>query len=406
MGADALRSRAQRLLALAAMATHVTPAQLDSALAAFARDDRQLSTFMSRTAPSTAEDAPQGPPPLNPHGILLREALHAAGFEAEPVDPRTVTHRWPDHAPLRFRMHGHTLFYHGQHLFWADTAGRIGEPLNGDGSRLLPNKQATKDYLAARGIPVPLGARFFPPQLADALTYAAHRPGELCVKPDNSANGVLVSPGLRDAEEVAAACATAARCCTAFLVESHVYGEAWRFFYVEPAVVAVKVGRPAHVVGDGHSTVEALVAEKDAHRHVRLGDALFMPLPHGREAARVLRRQGYTLQSVPEAGEAVFLSLCSNGSQGAESLTLAERLHPGYVEVVTQALRTLPGVRVAAADVLVADPSIPPSHDNYAVVEVNTAPALVAFHHPWEGPLCNVAGAMVGLLDQLCREQA
>lgn len=385
------------------MAAVVAPETLDSALLTFSP-----SRHGAGTGPAVTEqvDAPlvdlTG---LNPHGALLRDAAAAAGYLAEPVSAAAIgaTERGVPAADtaLRLTINGALFYYHRQLLSRATPDGRLGDPINGAAAPVLYSKYDTKAVLAAAGVPVPAGRRFQSGELAAALRYAATCPGPLCVKHDTSANGWLVLPGLCSAEEVAGACATVARFADAFVVEEHVPGEAWRFFWVAPAIVGIKVGRPASVVGDGARTVRALLHARNAERRPLAEAGIAPPLREGAEMARVLAWQGLALDAVPAPGATVFLSLCSNGTRGADSLARRERLHPGYVAAMTRAFQAIPGVQVAAADVMIADPSVPPEAGRYAVVEINVGPSLLAYHHPAAGPVQDVSGAIVGLLGRL-----
>lgn len=405
--------RTRALEALALMAAQVSPERFDSALLAFAHgpaagdvavpDDSSgvpaLPGESSRVARAFAG--------LNPHQLLLRDAAAAAGYatDALPAESLGV----PDGGAagdtvLRLAIGGAVVHYYAQLLWWARAASGIGDPVNGKAAWVLYSKYDTKAALAAAGVPVPTGRRFRREELSAALRYAAGCAGSLCVKHDMSANGWLVLPGLCTVEEVAGACSTVARFAEAFVVEEHVAGEAWRFFWVAPEIVGIKVGRPASVVGDGERTVRALLRERNARRRERTEVGPTPPVLEGAEVARVLAWQGLTLDGVPAPGAMVWLSWHSNGMRGADSLALRERLHPGYVAAMTRAFQAIPGVQVAAADVMIADPSVPPEAGRYAVVEINTAPSLLAYHHPAEGPVQDVSGAIVRLLERLAGE--
>lgn len=392
--ADERERRKHRLTALAALAGQVSPTQLDSAILALSPGTRDV--YAVREAEQGAFSSG-----LTPHQLLLRDAAIRAGYRADAV-PLAASGEGmarDGSAPtLRLTFPSAVALYAGQLLTWATPAGRPGVPVNGATTDTLWSKFDTKMMLARLGVPVPCGQRFPSTELEAALRYAAECQDALCVKPDRSANGRLVAPGLVTAEAITGACATVARHSDALVVEEHVAGEAWRFFWVAPEIVGIKVGRPASVVGDGIQPLRALIDQWQQERRSRVASGMLAPWHPGQELASLLAQQGQTLESVPSEGTRVFLKWCSNGTQGADSLTVPSRLHPAYLRAITEAFQCLPEVQVAAADVMISDPTVPPPVGRYAVVEINTAPSLLAYHQPAEGPVQDVSGAIIRCL--------
>lgn len=334
---------------------------------------------------------------LNPHQQLLADAAQARGLHAQAVPSSQVTRNPFPRMVLMIEAPGGPVVYHSQFLSWLGPDGRVNRPVNGPKTFDLLDKAKTKSQLQAHGVSVPAGQAFRREDLGRALRYAAECAGELCVKPVNGANGINVFPCLRTAADVRNACLAVAAQHSVILIEASVPGQAWRFFYVRPAIVGIKLGRPASVLGNGFNTIRDLAAIAASERLRRAGpDAgpqLQIPPLH-REI--VLRRQGVTEETVPAAGQRVFLSSLSNGSQGAESLARPESVHPALADRVKSAIEVFTGVQAVAADVIIADPADPASA--FSVVEINAAPSLVAYHHPAEGPVQDVAGAIIEML--------
>lgn len=335
------------------------------------------------------------PQRLNPHAELLRRAAEAAGVVTE---VHACEGPW---AALSLETRSGRVFHRMQHFRWAQPDGSPGAPVNGRSAYLSDDKHQTKLTLAAAGIPSPRGALFAHDEAPAALRYAAELEGEICVKQNRGANGVLVFPGLRTAEEVLEAVHAVASSGQEIVVEESVAGEGWRFFYVQPRVVGVKLGRPASVLGDGASTVRALVDAVNAERARRQIVGHLMPIPEGAALSRTLARQGMTMEAVPPAGVRVFLNVMSNGSQGADTLSLPGELDPSYGERMRQAFEAMPDLILAAADVIVRDRRSPADDGNFRVIEINTGPSLTPFHYPWEGPVQDICGPIIDLFQRL-----
>jgi D-alanine-D-alanine ligase-like ATP-grasp enzyme len=184
------------------------------------------------------------------------------------------------------------------------------------------------------------------------------------------------------------------------LVEESIPGDIFRYYYVAPRVVGVKLSRPASVVGDGRSTIAALIDAKNLERRARAlpGHRL---LTVTSDLHTTLARQGFGLTTVPPAGRRVTLRSNSNVSAGADTIECVAAVHPTYARQVEAACRAFPGLRIAAVEVKIFDCRQPATPRNHCFIEVNSSPALVQFHHPWEGEPQDVAGAVVAHLRDL-----
>jgi hypothetical protein len=334
---------------------------------------------------------------LNAHSMVLKQAAERAGIICSTVDAGRLDPRDQHRLALLMDVAGSHYYYYRQLLYHAGADGGLGRPVSGLAAYQASNKHIAKGMLRTAGIPTPNGALFAAHDLAGALAYAAGRPGEVCVKPNASANGRQVFPWLRTADEILKACVVAAMGHDEFIVEDSVPGEAWRFFYAAPRIVGVKVGRPASLLGDGIRTVGQLYESWHAEWMARKRHTGAAPDDDQREL--MLRRQGLCMDSIPPDGARVFLSPCSNGSLGAESLARPDAIHPDYVHRMLDVFNALPGLCMGAADVIVGDPRDPAgAREGFCVLEINAAPSLLAYHYPQEGPVQDVAGAIITML--------
>ncbi|WP_156927127.1 hypothetical protein [Azospirillum halopraeferens] len=266
--------------------------------------------------------------------------------------------------------------------------------VNGAAAAITTNKARTKAILAAAGVPVPAGAVFDAGDLSGALAHAAAAGCAQCVKPNNGMKGIMVFPGLTDAAAVRTAFERAGSRFARILVEDSVEGEVIRFFLAGARAVAVSLNRPANVTGDGAATIARLIEAKNRERAVRaLPDHL--PIIVDDDLLGHLAGQGLSLASVPAAGMRVLLRATSNGATGADSIACPGDTHPSYAAVAETACRAIPGLVVAAVDMVVADRGRPAAPDNHRVLEINSSPGVVLYHYPWEGEAQDVSGAIL-----------
>ncbi|MCZ4340293.1 hypothetical protein O4H52_01645 [Sphingomonadaceae bacterium G21617-S1] len=350
-------------------------------------------------------DPVSSPATLNPHGELIETAARAAGLRTARVASETLRASHIGTVGLRIDLPGQPMFYHRQSFYFATAEGGLGQFLNGSITPVLGLKHQGKERVHSVGGPTPPGALFHRKQIGAALAYAATLQGEVCIKPNASANGHRVYPRLRTAEDIVEALIANAAVYEDIVVEESFGGEAWRFFYVKPDIIGIKVGRAASVIGDGENSLHQLIASENSARAARSGHAASKRLPGGIIRDMMLRRQNVGLDTVIPRGRRIFLSPCSNGSQGAESLALPDLLHPTYSAWMLEIFRAMPELHAGAADVMIQQP-LQPDRSAFQVIEINIAPSLLAFHYPGTGPVQDVAGAIVAMLQRLASKGA
>jgi cyanophycin synthetase len=339
--------------------------------------------------------------PLDFDSVCVREAAYRLGIETE---ARFVANapRGGERArggPWLVIRIGPTAWYYRAGVLRAESEapGELGDHLNGRSRLIMRDKAATKRALAAAGLPVPQGRLFSRDEAYAAMAYAASLGRVLCVKPNTGAKGRLVFPACHSVAAVAEAFERVAAHFDEVLVEESIPGDIFRYFYVAPRVVGVKLSRPASVVGDGRLTIEALIARKNDERAAR-GLPGHFPLTIDLDLHMTIAQQGFELATVPPAGRRVTLRSNSNVSAGADTIECVDVVHPSYAREVEAACRAIPGARIVAAEVKILDCRQPAAPRNHRFIEVNSAPALVQFHHPWEGRPQDVAGAVVAYL--------
>ncbi|MEN9317035.1 MAG: hypothetical protein RIS35_3428, partial [Pseudomonadota bacterium] len=133
---------------------------------------------------------------------------------------------------------------------------------------------------------------------------------------------------------------------------------------------------PAHVVGDGVSTIRELVAVK---QRLRLEDATLqgtLPDPDAEPCRRWLSDNGWTPDAVPEAGVLVRLASVANAGAGGEREFLPlTHFHPDNVRMA-EAAAELFEIEVAGVDFITPDPGASYASGVGKLNEINVTPAL------------------------------
>ena len=260
------------------------------------------------------------------------------------------------------------------------------------------DKKLTNQLLAAAGLPTP---RSEVVRSEDEAVTAARRIGfPVVVKPLDGNHGRGVSLDVRTERDVRRGFKRARDESRRgiVVVESFVQGNDYRVLVVGGRMVAVAQRVPAHVTGDGKHTIAELVEETNQDPRRGIGhEKVLTKIKIDDAAQELLKKQGYTLDDVPE--EEAFVKLVSTGnmSTGGISIDRTFEAHEENVEIAEEAARVV-GLDVAGIDFLTPDISQPVRETGGAIVEVNAAPGFRMHTHPTEGEPQYVANPVIDLL--------
>ncbi|PAS92792.1 MAG: cyanophycin synthetase [Candidatus Dactylopiibacterium carminicum] len=243
------------------------------------------------------------------------------------------------------------------------------------------DKDLTKSLLIPCGVPVPEGQVV---RSADEAWDAAQDIGlPVVVKPSDANHARGVSLELMSEEEVKAAYPIADAEGSDVIVERFIQGVEHRLLVVGGKLVAAGRGEQIHLTGDGQSTVRALI-DTQLNSDPRRGDAEEFPL----ETIRVdsdqgmlllLKRQGFTPDTVPAAGQRVVVQ-----RNGNVCIDCTDEVHPEVAATAALAARIV-GLDIAGIDLVTTDVSRPLAETRGAIVEVNAGPGLLMHLKPAVG---------------------
>lgn len=258
---------------------------------------------------------------------------------------------------------------------------------------LAGDKRRANRLLHEAGVPVPIQVPVH--SASDAVAAARVIGYPVVVKPLDANHGRGVTAGLTDEESVYRAFENARNVRTEVLVEACLPGADHRLLVVGDRLVAAARREPAQVVGDGRSTIRALVAQANADP--RRGEGHARPMTRLRlddAAAQALTAQGLGPDSVPAAGRSVHLATTGNVSTGGSAIDVTDEVHPDFRRLAVRAARTL-GLDVAGVDVITPDISRSLAEVGGGVCEVNAAPGFRMHLYPARGKPRDVAGAVL-----------
>lgn len=236
---------------------------------------------------------------------------------------------------------------------------------------ICDDKRMTRRIVEQAGVRVPERVEADDPAaIADALA----RHGTLVVKPARGEQGKGVAVGLTTADEVAAAVESARLQCPEVLVEEQVQGEDLRLVVIDFKVVAAALRRPPRVVGDGRSTLRALIEHQSRRRAAATGGESTIPIDA--ETGRCLAAAGFELDDIAPEGEEIMVRKAANLHLGGTIHDVTAEVHPALVRAAVAAARAI-DISVTGIDLMVKSPREPA----YAFIEANERPGL-ANHEP------------------------
>lgn len=264
---------------------------------------------------------------------------------------------------------------------------------------LACDKEGTKTILKDGGIPVPRGTVI---QYLDELSAAIEEVGgfPIVIKPldGNHGRGISIDVKTQQEAEEAYDLASAASKTRSVIVERYYKGSDHRILVINGKVAAVAERIPAHVVGDGRSTIEELIeiTNQDPNR----GDGhanVLTKITIDKTALNVLEKQGYELTSILAHGEIAYLRATANLSTGGIAVDRTDEIHPENVWIA-QRVAKLIGLDIAGIDVVTDDIRKPLKEVDGVIVEVNAAPGFRMHVAPSRGLPRNIAAPVIDML--------
>lgn len=264
------------------------------------------------------------------------------------------------------------------------------------GYSIADDKNWTKQILADAGIPVPLGRVCR--SLAEALEAVRAIGYPVVVKPLTGNHGRGVSTDVTDDQALGVAFAVAVHRHPAVVIERYIKGDDHRLLVIDGNLVAAARRRPAHVIGDGASSLQALVeaANRDPLRGVG-HENLLTQIHLDEQSQRLLGQQHLTPQSVIPDGEVVYLKPTANLSTGGTATDVTDDVHP-EVKYTAERIARLVGLDIIGIDLLAETLTRPLEEQAAAVVEVNAGPGFRMHLSPTHGQGREVGRHVIDML--------
>jgi cyanophycin synthetase len=264
------------------------------------------------------------------------------------------------------------------------------------GVELACDKEDTKYLLEQAEVEVPRGDIISREgSVEDACRYVGY---PLVIKPIDGNHGRGITVDINSYDDALEAFKVAKEVSSRVIVEKYITGEDYRLLVINNNFVAAAKRTPAHVVGNGKSTIEELVEEvnKDPRRgygHEKVLTAITI----NDLTKTIITDAGYTADSVLKEGELLILKDTANLSTGGTAEDLTDIVHPANVSMAERISKII-DLDICGIDIMTSDISQPLSDTGGAVLEVNAGPGFRMHLAPTTGLPRNVAAPVVDKL--------
>lgn len=264
------------------------------------------------------------------------------------------------------------------------------------GVEIACDKEDTKHLLEQAEIDVPRGDIIRRERsLEETCRYVGY---PLVIKPVGGNHGRGITVDINNYEDALVAFHAAKEVSNAIIVEKFITGEDYRLLVINNVLVAASKRTPAHVIGDGKSTVRELVDVVNSDPRRGYGhENVLTQITINDLTKSILKAAGYTEDSVVPEGEMLILKDTANLSTGGTAEDVTDIVHPANVSMAERISKII-DLDICGIDIMTTDISQPLADTGGAVLEVNAGPGFRMHLAPTKGLPRNVAGHVIDKL--------
>jgi cyanophycin synthetase len=266
------------------------------------------------------------------------------------------------------------------------------------GVELACDKEDTKYLLEQAEVEVPRGDIIRRERsLEEACRYVGF---PLVIKPIDGNHGRGITVDIQNYEDALQAFHHAKESSKsgAIIVEKYIEGDDYRLLVINNKLVAGAIRTPAHVIGDGKSTVQQLIDQVNSDPRRGYGhEKVLTQITVNELTKTIIKDAGYTLDSVIKEGERLILKDTANLSTGGTAEDITDIIHPANVSMAERISKII-DLDICGIDIMTTDITKPLSETGGAVLEVNAGPGFRMHLAPTTGLPRNVAAPVIDKL--------
>lgn len=258
------------------------------------------------------------------------------------------------------------------------------------------DKEETKFLLEQAEVQVPKGEIIRRERsLESSCRYVGY---PLVIKPIDGNHGRGITVNINSYEAALEAFHEAKKVSNAVIIEKYITGEDYRLLVINHKLVAAAKRTPAHVIGDGKSTIQELIDEVNKDPRRGYGHEKVLTAIKVNELTETLiKAKGYDLKTVIKKDEMLILKDTANLSTGGTAEDVTDIVHPANI-FMAERISKIVDLDICGIDVMTTDISQPLEKTGGAVLEVNAGPGFRMHLAPTSGLPRNVASHVVDKL--------
>jgi cyanophycin synthetase len=264
------------------------------------------------------------------------------------------------------------------------------------GVEIAGDKEDTKYLLEQAEVEVPRGDIIRrESSLKEACEYVGF---PLVIKPIDGNHGRGITVNINSYEEAIEAFYMAKEVSRAVIVEKYIVGDDYRLLVINYKLVAAAKRTPAHVIGDGKSTIQELIDTINQDPRRGYGhEKILTQITVNDLTKNIIKASGYTLDTIIKKNEMFILKDTANLSTGGTAEDVLDIVHPANVFMAERIAKII-DLDICGIDVMTTDITKPLSETGGAVLEVNAGPGFRMHLAPTLGLPRNIASPVIDKL--------
>ena len=264
------------------------------------------------------------------------------------------------------------------------------------GVELACDKDDTKHLLEQAEVPIPNGDIIRTERGLKEVIEDIGYP--IVIKPVNGNHGRGITTNINSLDEALIAFASAKEISRLVIVEKYVVGEDFRILVINNKMVAAAKRSPAHVIGDGKSTIKELIDKVNEDPRRGFGhEKVLTKIDINNLTLEILKENDLTPESIIKSGKYVKLKNTANLSTGGTAEDVTDLVHPSNV-FMAERISKIIDLDICGIDIMAETLTKPIENTGGVVLEVNAGPGFRMHLQPSSGLPRNVASSVVDML--------
>lgn len=254
------------------------------------------------------------------------------------------------------------------------------------GFKVANDKMLTEKYLTYGGVNTTKSKIFNQNEYSQALKYIQKSDEKLVIKPLalDGGLGVFIDVKPSNFEYFWKECLLAQKRRKVknpkLLIQEYVTGFEVRIIITEGSFMSATLRVPAHIKGDGKSSIEDLIHQKNLKRQDNplLKDS---PIKINKRLEKLLEYKHLNLKSILKNKEFCILYPQSNTQHGGENIEITSLINEKIRQQCVDAVIAIPGIHTSGIDIIIENFD----DEEGTIIEVNKAPAFLLNYYPYIG---------------------